>query len=89
LVDCIVRGNTLTPWKNNGLAGPGNPLAGPFVAVTIRTREIGIRMALGASGAQVIRLVLRGASVMVAVGVGVGVAAPFAVTRLLAVLVAD
>jgi putative ABC transport system permease protein len=52
--------------------------------VAQRAREIGIRMALGASGTQVIRLVLRGAAVMLAVGVGVGVAGSFAVTRLLA-----
>jgi putative ABC transport system permease protein len=52
--------------------------------VAQRTREIGIRMALGASGTQVIRLVLRGAVVMLAVGVGIGVAGSFAVTRLLA-----
>jgi putative ABC transport system permease protein len=52
--------------------------------VAQRAREIGIRMALGASGPQVVRLVLRGAAVMLAVGVGVGVAGSFAVTRLLA-----
>jgi predicted permease len=51
--------------------------------VAQRAREIGIRVALGASGAQVIRLVLRGAVVMIAAGVGAGVAGSFAVTRLL------
>jgi len=54
--------------------------------VAQRAREIGIRMALGASGGQVIRLVLRGAAVMLAAGVSVGVAGSFAVTRLLASL---
>jgi predicted permease len=51
--------------------------------VAQRTREIGIRVALGASGAQLIRLVLRGAVVMLAVGVGLGLAGSLAVTRLL------
>ena len=52
--------------------------------VAQRTREIGIRMALGATGAQVIRLVLRGAIVMLACGVGLGLAGSLALTRLLA-----
>jgi hypothetical protein len=42
--------------------------------------------AITASGTQVIRLVLRGAAVMLAVGVGAGVAGSFAITRLLASL---
>ena len=42
--------------------------------VTRRTREIGIRLALGATGASAIRLVLRDAVAMI--GVGVGIALP-------------
>jgi predicted permease len=39
--------------------------------VTRRTREIGIRLALGATGASAIRLVLRDAVVMIAVGMAI------------------
>jgi predicted permease len=41
-------------------------------AVANRTREIGIRMAVGARSAQVVRLVTRGVTGVVAVGVGLG-----------------
>ena len=39
--------------------------------VTRRTREIGIRLALGATGASAIRLVLRDAVAMIAVGMAI------------------
>jgi len=51
-------------------------------AVTRRTREIGIRMALGAQRGQVIGIVLRDALVMVLTGSVVGVCAALALTRL-------
>jgi predicted permease len=51
-----------------------------------RTREIGIRMALGARGADVIRLVMRETMVMVIAGVVLGVGAALAATRLVASL---
>ena len=54
-----------------------------FAAVQ-RTREIGIRMALGSSERDVLRLVLRQGVSMVAAGLVVGVIAALALTRLMA-----
>jgi ABC-type antimicrobial peptide transport system permease subunit len=48
-----------------------------------RVREIGIRMALGARPADVLRMVIGEGMVLVGVGVGVGVLAGFALSRLL------
>ena len=52
-------------------------------AVAQRTREIGIRMALGADRARVLGLVVREGSLMAAAGVLVGLALAFALTRVL------
>jgi predicted permease len=53
-------------------------------SVARRTREIGIRMALGAQRTDVLRLVLRESMTLVAVGMLLGLIAAFAATRLLA-----
>jgi predicted permease len=50
-------------------------------AVTRRTREIGIRIALGAETSKVVGMVMRDALIMVAIGAAVGVAAVLALTR--------
>jgi predicted permease len=49
-----------------------------------RTHEIGIRMALGAQPADVLRIIFREGLVIVGVGVVVGLAAAFAISRLVA-----
>jgi ABC-type antimicrobial peptide transport system permease subunit len=54
--------------------------------VTQRTREIGVRMALGASRASVLGLMLRQAGTMMILGIGIGVAGALALTRSLASL---
>lgn len=51
--------------------------------VGYRRREIGIRIALGASRKSVLRMVLRQGSVLVAIGAGVGLALALATGRLL------
>ena len=52
-------------------------------AVAGRTREIGIRMALGAQKADVLRLILSDGIILTITGVVLGLVASFAVTRIL------
>ena len=55
-------------------------------AVSQRTREIGVRMALGARRADVLRLVMRQGLVVTAIGLGLGIAAALAASRLISSL---
>ncbi len=55
-------------------------------AVTQRTQEIGIRLALGARTIDVLKLIIRDGLVLVSIGVALGLAGAYALTRLMTTL---
>jgi putative ABC transport system permease protein len=55
-------------------------------SVAQRTREIGVRMALGARASDAVWLIVRGGMALALVGVAIGVAASYGLTRLMKTL---
>jgi putative ABC transport system permease protein len=55
-------------------------------SVTQRTHEIGVRVALGAKEPAVVRMILRQGIVLIVIGLTIGLASSFALTRVLASL---
>src|ERR1044072_5748491 len=55
-------------------------------AVTQRTQEIGIRLALGARAIDVLKLIIRDGMMLVSIGVALGLAGAYALTRLMTTL---
>jgi putative ABC transport system permease protein len=58
-------------------------------SVSQRTQEIGVRVALGAQASDVIRMVVRGGATLAIVGIVIGLAGAFAVTRVIQSLLFD
>ncbi len=58
-------------------------------SVSRRTRELGIRMALGATARDVIRLILRQGGKQIGVGLAVGLLMAFGLTRVIGILMFD
>jgi len=58
-------------------------------SVVQRTREMGIRLAIGARTPDVIRLIVGQAVLLATIGVGIGVVGAFALTRLIRAMLFD
>jgi ABC-type antimicrobial peptide transport system permease subunit len=52
-------------------------------SVSQRTNEIGVRVALGAGGRDVLQLILRRGVILIGIGIVLGLGASFAITRVI------
>jgi putative ABC transport system permease protein len=92
LVDASIADRRFNMWLLAGFAGLALILAilGIYGVMTYsvrqRTHEIGIRMALGAKASDVLRLVIRNGMTLAVVGVLIGIAGAFGLTRLMTTL---
>jgi putative ABC transport system permease protein len=71
------------PSKAGHVAAFGLAALGVAILIALRSHEVGIRMALGATSGDILRMVLGKNAVLVAAGTLVGSAGAFALTRLL------
>jgi putative ABC transport system permease protein len=92
LVDASLAARRFNTWLLGAFAGIALILAllGIYGVMTYsvrqRTHEIGIRMALGARAVDVLRLVISNGMVLAVIGVVIGLAGAFALTRLITTL---
>lgn len=92
VIDDAMQDTHLDTWLFGSFATLALLLAGVGLysvlsyLVTQRTREIGIRMALGAGHGDVLRLVMRHAGALIATGTALGILLAFVATRLMASL---
>jgi putative ABC transport system permease protein len=92
VIDDSMQDTQLDTWLFGSFAGLALLLAGVGLysvlsyLVTQRTREIGIRMALGAEHSDILRLVMRHAGALIGTGTALGILLAFAGTRLMASL---
>jgi putative ABC transport system permease protein len=95
-----IRRESLAPWIFGMRLLSGSAVIASFLAlvglygllslsVSARVREIGVRKAIGAQGSQIIGLVVREASRVIAAGVALGVVAAVALGRMLSALLFD
>jgi len=86
-MEALLEDETSSRSEQTSLLGGFAALA-LVLAYTVaqRRRELGIRMALGASAGEVVRMVVRQGLTMWAVGIGIGAVAALAMTRALAAL---
>ena len=92
LVNASIADRRFNMWLLAGFAGLALILAvlGIYGVMTYsvrqRTHEIGIRMALGAKASDVVRLVIRNGMTLAVIGVVIGLAGAFGLTRLMTTL---